>query len=130
MKGAFRCASGGPFFSVLPEKNGKKRGAGYGLVRPAGGQSRPPLRRCIKNSELHQALREKSRKTKGVFLVGSRGAGGKSKSPRTRFLFPIFSFGEAKENAGQQLLIFNTSSYFAVRLKMLRLFVYSTPVTS
>ena len=38
--------------------------------------------------------------------------------------------GEAKENAGQQLVLFNTSSYFAVRLKMLRLFVYSTPVTS
>ena len=33
---AVRRASGGPFFSVLPEKNGKKRGAGYGLVRAAG----------------------------------------------------------------------------------------------
>ena len=87
-------------------------------------------RHCIKNSELHQASREKSRKTKGVFLVGSRGTGGKSKSPRARFLFPIFSFGEAKEKTGQQPQIFNTSSYLAVRLKMLRLFVYSTPVTS
>ena len=26
--GMARCASGGPFFSVLPEKNGEKRGAG------------------------------------------------------------------------------------------------------
>ena len=91
-------------------------------------------RRCIKNSELHQASREKSRKTEGVFLVGSRGAGGEIEIPPGSFsfpnLFPIFSFGEAKENAGQQPQIFNTSSYFAVRLKMLRLFVYSTPVTS
>ena len=86
-------------------------------------------RHCIKKSELHQASREKSRKTKG-FYWSVQGGRGKSKSPRARFLFPIFSFGEAKENAGQQLLIFNTSSYFAVRLKMLRLFVYSTPVTS
>ena len=31
-----RDVSDGPFFSVLPEKNGKKRGAGYGLVRAAG----------------------------------------------------------------------------------------------
>ena len=30
------------------------------------------------------------------------GSGGKSKSPRARFLLPAFSFGEAKENAGQQ----------------------------
>ena len=87
-------------------------------------------RRCIKNSELHQASREKSRKTEGVFLVGSRGAGGKSKSPRARFLFPIFSFGEAKEKTERQPQISNTSSYLAVRLKMLRLFVYSTPATS
>ena len=29
-------ASGGPFFSVLPEKNGEKRGAGLRLVRAAG----------------------------------------------------------------------------------------------
>ena len=86
-------------------------------------------RHCIKNSELHQASREKSRKTEGVFLVGSRGPG-EIEIPPDSFSFPIFSFGEAKENAGQQPQIFNTSSYFAVRLKMLRLFVYSTPVTS
>ncbi|MFR7742226.1 MAG: hypothetical protein ACLU3I_02160 [Acutalibacteraceae bacterium] len=99
MKGAFRCASGGPFFSVLPEKNGKKRDAGYGLVRAAGGQSRPPLRRCIKNSELHQALREKSRKTKGVFLVGSRGPG-KSKSPRLVFFSQSFLLEKQKKMLG------------------------------
>ena len=28
-RGRFRRTSGGPFFSVLPEKNGEKRGAGY-----------------------------------------------------------------------------------------------------
>ena len=32
----FRRASGGPIFSVLPEKMGEKRGAGTRLVRPAG----------------------------------------------------------------------------------------------
>ncbi|MEE0786894.1 MAG: hypothetical protein U0M25_04100, partial [Oscillospiraceae bacterium] len=72
----------------------------------------------------------KVQKNQRGFSGRFKGGRGKSKSPRARFLFPIFSFGEAKENAGQQLLIFNTSSYFAVRLKMLRLFVYSTPVTS
>ena len=30
--GMARCASGGPFFSVLPEKNGEKRGAGGGIA--------------------------------------------------------------------------------------------------
>ena len=52
--------------------------------------------------ELLQITRERSKKTEAVFLVGSRGSGGKSKSPRARFLLPAFSFGEAKENAGQQ----------------------------
>ena len=32
----FRRASGGPIFSVLPEKMGEKRGAGVRLVRTAG----------------------------------------------------------------------------------------------
>ena len=33
---AVRRASGGPIFSVLPEKMGEKRGAGVRLVRTAG----------------------------------------------------------------------------------------------
>ena len=33
---AVRRASGGPFFSVLPEKNGEKRGAWLRLVHSAG----------------------------------------------------------------------------------------------
>ena len=35
-RGHFRRASGGPIFSVLPEKMGEKRGAGMRLVRAAG----------------------------------------------------------------------------------------------
>ena len=35
-RGRFRRASGGPFFSALPEKKGKKRGAWTRLVHPAG----------------------------------------------------------------------------------------------
>ena len=70
-------------------------------------------------------------KPKGFFWSVQGGPGEiELAPPRGGVVGPIFSFGEAKENAGQQLLIFNTSSYFAVRLKMLRLFVYSTPVTS
>ena len=49
--------------------------------------------------------RERSKKTEAVFLVGSRRSGGKSKSLRALFLFPAFSFGEAKENAEPQLQI-------------------------
>ena len=52
-----------------------------------------------------QLSREKSRKTEEVFLVGSRESEGKSKSPQALFLLPAFSFGEAKENAEQQLQI-------------------------
>ena len=35
-RGRFRRASGGPFFSALPEKKGEKRGAWTRLVRAAG----------------------------------------------------------------------------------------------
>ncbi len=65
--------------------------------------------RNVGNFELLQISREKSRKTEGVFPVASRGSGGKSKSPRARFLFPIFSFGEAKEKIEGQPLISNMS---------------------
>ena len=98
-------------------------------VQSAGRTESSVPTNSVGNFELYQASREKSRKTEGVFLVGSRGPG-EIEIPPDSFSFPIFSFGEAKENAGQQPQIFNTSSYFAVRLKMLRLFVYSTPVTS
>ena len=64
-------------------------------------------RRSVRDFGLLQISREKSRKTEGVFLVGSRGSGGKSEFPRAHFLLPAFSFGEAKENAGQQLQVFN-----------------------
>ena len=67
----------------------------------------------VRISELHQASREKSRKTKGVFLVALRGSGGKSKSLRARFLFPVFSFGEAKEKTEGQPQIYNMRSYIA-----------------
>ena len=69
-------------------------------------------------------------KPKGFFWSVQGGPGEIEIPPGLVFFSQSFLFGEAKENAGQQLLIFNTSSYFAVRLKMLRLFVYSTPVTS
>ena len=59
----------------------------------------------VRSSELFQIARERSKKTEGVFLVASRRSGGKSKSLRARFLFPVFSFGEAKENAVPQSLI-------------------------
>ena len=49
--------------------------------------------------------RERSKRTEAVFLVGSRESEGKSKSPQALFLLPAFSFGEAKENAEQQLQI-------------------------
>jgi hypothetical protein len=92
------------------------------VVRHYGAASK--ILSCIK-------LRGKSpEKPKGFFWSVQGGPGGNRNPPRARFLFPIFSFGEAKENAGQQPQISNTSSYLAVRLKMLRLFVYSTPVTS
>jgi hypothetical protein len=115
VKGAFRCASGGPFFSVLLEKNGNKRGTASKILS------------CIK-------LRGKSpEKPKGFFWSVQGGTGGNRNPPRLVFFsqsFRIFSFGEAKEKTERQPQIFNTSSYLAVRLKMLRLFVYSTPVTS
>ena len=70
-------------------------------------------RYSVRDFELLQVSRERFKKTEAVFLVGSRRSGGKSKSLRARFLFPIFSFGEAKEKTEGQSLISNMSPYIA-----------------
>jgi len=64
----------------------------------------------VRGSELFHLARERSKKTEGVFLVASRRSGGKSKSLRARFLFPVFSFGEAKEKTEGQPQVSNMNS--------------------
>ena len=91
------------------------------VVRHYGAASK--ILSCIK-------LRGKSPEKPKGFFWSVQGGPGEIEIPPDSFSFPIFSFGEAKEKTERQPQIFNTSSYFAVRLKMLRLFVYSTPVTS
>ena len=53
--GMARCASGGPFFSVLPEKNGEKRGAGernsaYAQKRHIASAYYSPMARPARNA--------------------------------------------------------------------------------
>ena len=68
--------------------------------------------RNARNFEQFFKFRGKDPRKPGRFSWSVQGTpGGKSKSPRARFLFPVFSFGEAKEKTEGQLQIFKKNSY-------------------
>ena len=53
----------------------------------------------------------KIQENRGGFLGRFKGLRGEIEIPRARFLFPVFSFGEAKEKTEGQPQIFKKNSY-------------------